>query len=720
MFQKLGNKWVGFTNLILLFFVFVTFILSLYCYSNTCNLLMSKGEKIGCIIVGVILLTSIFAVIWKKINNLTDRYCKIIAYIILFLIVVLQVVILVFFYRAYPVTDSYKVMDEAMALLKSENGIINNISGYYSRYSNNYFVTIALYYYFQILSFFGIDHLWDWAIGLNIVLFDLGIYLTYKTAAYMWGNKKGLMTAIMMFLCPTTYVWLCFVYTNTFSIPFLMGILYITLRIKGYDSRRKKVTYGILYGFISMVGIMLRPTVLIGVIASIIYLLLRGQHRKKILFYAVSIAVLGITYVSVKSVETSHLSDTTYEKSFPPTHWIMMALNGEGGYNGADVQYTKQFKTKEEKIEANLEEIQNRVCDQGVVGLTLLAKQKIIRVWADGVDESDALNRKDIRFVPSFLYIYGDKNGIFTLYRQIFRATTFFLILVSLWSQKRRQWDKSEYLYLLTLLGAILFFLLWEANKKYNISFMYVLILLMSSGVFHLKGDQSEKRISVFHQKWGLKHLYRLCAIVTVVFFCIGYKRYVVEQHTVCEFSRREEDNIVCRYLKNGNGFKVVQTFKAQNHFNTIELRAKKDGKGKSLSCYTTSLFDSEHRLLRSGQFTSNDLEKGKIKIAFNTVTKSKNDSYILEIERVYKGENWLNFGYNISKVFDTNQSGSLIVGKNKKHVDLYMQIYDKRVESRMGGGVYILIGILILSIELGLQRMTNSSTIVREIEVRE
>lgn len=57
----------------------------------------------------------------------------------------------------------------------------------------------------------------------------------------------------------------------------------------------------------------------------------------------------GGNYLITECVENNlHFDKVEAERwEFPPTHWIMMALNNTGGYVQEDVDYTKSFDTYE-------------------------------------------------------------------------------------------------------------------------------------------------------------------------------------------------------------------------------------------------------------------------------------------------------------------------------------------------------------------------------------
>src|SRR5690606_41876762 len=68
-------------------------------------------------------------------------------------------------------------------------------------------------------------------------------------------------------------------------------------------------------------------------------------------------------------------------KRVPPAHWVMMGLTGNGSYNSEDYTFTYRFRTYEQRQNANLVQIRQRIADYGFWGYLefLNRKQQIGR-----------------------------------------------------------------------------------------------------------------------------------------------------------------------------------------------------------------------------------------------------------------------------------------------------------------------------------------------------
>ena len=74
------------------------------------------------------------------------------------------------------------------------------------------------------------------------------------------------------------------------------------------------------------------------------------------------------------------------------------------------------------------------------------------------------------------------QNAWFMIYMQAFRIAMLFLMLCAMCRQFLQREAAPGAMYTLTFAGAVMFFMLWEAGKRYNICFTGVCLLLMADG----------------------------------------------------------------------------------------------------------------------------------------------------------------------------------------------------------------------------------------------
>lgn len=424
------------------------------------------------------------------------------------LIVLLQICYYCFVSRTAPTTDAARVMNEALAMLRQQNGQLNMELKYFQHYHNNHYVVVFLYFFYWGLSIVGIHDVWIPTIILNVICIDLGIFISYFSIRKIKGIQGANLFLILCMLCPTTYVWITFAYTNTFSIPFVMGCLYLYLVIREKNVNARCICLCVLLGICMVVGCMVRITTIIPIIAIALYemisrFLLKDvenrhagwlQSAKKAGIVCVTMLVV---FAGLSSIKARHVEDVYKEEQLPITHWLMMGAKDCGQYDGRDVAYTNRFPTRKEKRKANLEMIGKRLGEAGVPGTLDLIVKKLEGVWSIGADDVLDKGRSCHKYPALYPYFMGNQNQWFVVYLQVFRIVTLFFLLVSVWNQIRQHKFESIFLYTLTFLGAVTFFGLWEANHKYSICFMYLCLMLMADGI-----NVFAKKVSVLEEKY--------------------------------------------------------------------------------------------------------------------------------------------------------------------------------------------------------------------------
>ncbi|MCH5268692.1 MAG: hypothetical protein J1E62_10160 [Lachnospiraceae bacterium] len=435
--------------------------------------------------------------------------------------VILQIAFLVLVSHPMVISDAARVQNEALEMVKRQHGQLNMRNEYFQRYTNNHFILVVFYYFYKILFKCGITEVWVPTVVLNILYIDTGIYITYRTARRLKGDAFANLILVCFLLCPTTYVWLTTAYTNTFSFPFVMAILYLCLWLRGGEPNVKNVIKCILLGFAMAVGYWIRPTSILPIIAMILFatvqffkepLFVEQKEKKKKIWNPtwnitgkvsgkrntlikgmIVLVVFGICFAGCRFMVNRHVNQDKLTGAFPITHWIMMGLNEDsyGGFSRADESFTRSFPTKEEKTEATIEETKNRLKRMGVKGVIKQGVVKVFRVWAMGDDDSLPKAEYASDFPVLYEKFMGNSNGWYLIFTQAFRVCIFGFLCLSVIAQLYRKRCREIFLFTLTFLGAVLFFLIWEANRKYNICFMGVYLLLMADGIHHASTHMS-------------------------------------------------------------------------------------------------------------------------------------------------------------------------------------------------------------------------------------
>ena len=216
-----------FTLILLFFLMFIAFSFSIVTVPDKEKIFLNPGQSYiiyiisGSVLIGVLLFWG-----YRKITEMSNYILT--AGIIFGVIIVLQVLISRILIN--PITDCFTTIDQAIAMAVEQNGILNNKMAYFERFTNNYFFTVLMYFYFKVIRIFGADYFYS-AVVLNIICIDLSVFGCFNIVNILFGKKRALGALYLLAFCPTTYLFVSFPYTNTFSAPFIAGVLYFSLRI---------------------------------------------------------------------------------------------------------------------------------------------------------------------------------------------------------------------------------------------------------------------------------------------------------------------------------------------------------------------------------------------------------------------------------------------------------------------------------------------------------
>lgn len=663
------------------------------------------------VILSAVSFVLVFQWLYKKMKYMGRR----VSLLLFFCIVVAQVLFLVLVSHPMVISDAARVQNEALDMVKWNNGKMDLDYSYMQQYTNNHFVVVLFYYFYKILSMLGITEIWIPTIMLNIFCINAGIYFTYRTAKRLKGIACANLVLVFFLLCPTTYVWLTTAYTNTFSFPFVMAILYLCLWLRGGEPNGKNIVKCILLGFVTVVGYFVRPTTILPIIAMFLFSMVKffeeplivkrkemrmlnsewnltkriSGKRNTLIKAGIVLLVCVVTWAGCQMLLDRHIDREKITGQFPVVHWIMMGLNERtgGGFAGEDVDYTKSFEGVEAKKKADVERLKKRVADMGPSGLILHGFVKMARVWAMGDD--DSLQKSSYAHDYPVLYerFMGSGNGWFLVYMQAFRMAIYVLLTMSVLRQLRQGACRELFLYTLTFLGAVLFFLIWEANMKYNICFMGVYLILMADGTEALRHQICLYKIAKKKKKWG-KYIFQMigvgCMIASLILQApmlaaeahVEKKQYynsrIQADSEPIDHSIKDTPSLVEQTIEEGR-------FRWRDEWNCLGIyfeRREEAGLEKEYQVELISEKDSE--VVFSQKIGVNDLEKCGVFWIELEGRRSKSDmGYRLRLTHL-GGEYGMVPKISLFPALNPYPYGCLYVNGRKTEYDLAMSMYKK------------------------------------------
>ena len=480
---------------------------------NTYNCTLQ--EYIIIIITGIVL-TFIFSALYYLLNKnktrlikrkLTDstHQTRIIILISAAAMLVLQL-LAAYFLAAKPTTDLEIINKYALSFAKTGNFdlIQKNASDgfvYMIRYPNN----LALMFFLSFL--YRIDYLLTGYVSnyiaaiLNTFAINASVLMTALLAQKLFGNKKALMTMLLCALFVPYYTFTPYFYTDTLSMPFFVGALYLFFSALRSQTKYKKYVMMAVSGAVTLLGFKMKGSVAILLAVALVYLLLK-LGIKKFACFALSLVVgfgsmyaVWTTAYKASNIITEEQSDR-YE--FPATHWIMMGLKGYGTYTLSDSKYTQRFESKKEKTDATLEIIWGRIEKRNnetdgkrhIDNMFDHLCKKAVWTWEDGtyyISHHIETPLHKTNALHSFVLNKGDNHFIYYAYCCGFQL---FLILMMTLSAIRAI-IKPEINEKVLLRGVVftifVFLLIWETRSRYLYNFTPVFILLAVDGLDVIK-----------------------------------------------------------------------------------------------------------------------------------------------------------------------------------------------------------------------------------------
>jgi len=355
---------------------------------------------------------------------------------------------------------------------------------YFAVYPNNHMLYCVIYILYRIEYFITGDISNILPIAVNIIGLNISYILMYRCAKLIYSPPKALVCAVSGLMFTPIFTYSPFFYTDSMSMPWLTGSLYLYLRWRRISEssggRRKALVYLCACGAVLAIAYKLKGSAIIFIPAVTIDLLLRrkcsGGAVKKLaakLFPVVILtAAFAVTCAAAGAVSRSTLKTDVGELEkyrFPLVHWVMMSADGDGGYNLEDFQYTKSYDGYNNKVSADLERLSDKLSSQGVSGFVSHLANKISYTWRDGS-----------YMAGYYMKCSAFKSSAFYVITALLNFTLLFKILNGFLGKIKAADDALSESFVLKIMfvGITLFLLIWEARCRYLVSFFMLFALI--------------------------------------------------------------------------------------------------------------------------------------------------------------------------------------------------------------------------------------------------
>ncbi|MCA1060822.1 glycosyltransferase family 39 protein [Rossellomorea aquimaris] len=382
-----------------------------------------------------------------------------------------------------PSWDFRAVVDSATRFVET-----GDMGEYYTIYPNNILLTCILVVIGKIIS----PDLIVFQI-LNVIVITLSQFLIYRIATKVAGKAVGIASLLMSVLFFPYFFYSPVVYTDTFSLVFLL--LPLNLLINKEGEFKEDIFFIIAASILFSFGMLLKGSLIIFTIAFSIVLLLNQKKWRKVYFIIPFIILLVVKSLFSSGLYQFNILDKekVEERSMPVTHWIVMSQNEDhlGKYSQEDVDWTKSLLEKYPRskvTELHFQEFKNRIAEKGFAGNIQFNIEKIGHTWTDGTYYSLNKLRRFPEHPEHFEHLMDHKSGHIL---QGYARVQHLVILLGLLLALRLKEKKSIISFTkLSVIGFFLFFIIWETRSRYLVSLTPLMIMLSCMGYLDNKNDQ--------------------------------------------------------------------------------------------------------------------------------------------------------------------------------------------------------------------------------------
>lgn len=408
--------------------------------------------------------------------------------------------------------DVGMVVGTAISDNPSENSL------YFSHYTNNLFLVFTFRFvaYLCRLVFGNVERIWHVLSIFNVIAIDISIVLIFLIGKKIFALKFAYIAYGLSILLFGFFPWIIVPYSDTLAMPFTVLILWLFLLLKDASKLRYRILLSSVIGGVTFIGYLIKPTVVIILIAILLITLIStiGKWKDMVKGIALFIIILAI-FAGGNSLWKEfiyHQQDTySLDKDIqvPFTHFIMMGMKEVkmgaeedstiyyGPYNAEDVNATFSSASTKEMKEMHLEVIKERFQNYGPLGYLKFLINKARWVTSEGqffwgLEGNFANYDNQSNFLTNIIYVMKPYYNIYLHYSQGIWVVVFFLIVYPLFTRNKNEkhyYSVAISLIRCTIVGILLFILLFEGRSRYLILYLPYFALLAAYG-FQLFGDR--------------------------------------------------------------------------------------------------------------------------------------------------------------------------------------------------------------------------------------
>lgn len=385
--------------------------------------------------------------------------------------------------RVEPAWDFGRVYHGALEITTA--GRIQIDAVYFLESNNNFFLALMLAPVFVAGSLAGLSPLSS-GILLNLASIDLSVLLLWALARRRFGPRSGLAAGLAACGCAGLWLYGPIFYTDTLSMPFVC--LGLFLASEWARSPRRPLWRMLAAGLCAFFAFRIKPTALIPFVALLLWWLFSGAAGRRRVLAGVALFAACMLGWQIWLPVNPILDMTDLDRyRLPPLHYVMMGLKNPGGYDEADHMASRALPDAAARTARAKEQIAARLKAYGPAGLLDHIRRKLAYTWADGTYfGSYKLSIDPIRPGPLQAWVTSEGDH-WPVFRCLANAQQLILCagaaIAAVAAARHRSLCGLSWVCLTSLLGAGLFFLVWETRSRYLVNLLPLLLLEASRGI---------------------------------------------------------------------------------------------------------------------------------------------------------------------------------------------------------------------------------------------
>ncbi|MGN1125865.1 MAG: hypothetical protein ACI4RI_00340, partial [Ruminococcus sp.] len=550
---------------------------------------------------GIMLAFGILA-IFRLINRLSKKGLVVMS-AILFVLFGMALAFVQIFYITVPITDSFYVNDYAISMVKGIHNVIDGNTFYFGKYANNNPVVILLFFIYSVADFFGIKDfvaVGRWVSALAVMGGQVMFFFALKK--FTGTLKTAVKFLLLSLMFPPLIFISSWVYTVSLCLPFMGGILLAGANIYRTTKKKSVIINSAVAGVLTVLGYKIRPVVMILSIAFFICLViwtLRDKIRIKKCFAVLVAGVVfaGSTFIVCYALDSHYYTGSN--RNFPLIHWIAMGLTKDGSFDG-NLSFENQRLHNTREMEKNSKRhIEKAIESYTPITFIQHMYLKHGRMWGDGSMEYSTRLGSVCRSAPWGEYTIGSKVDFMYIYCQMFWASLNILSLVFAISFICGKQKNYSMVFLLAMLGAYAFYMIWEVKSSYALPFLFLVTSMAVFGGESLENcfDQSGEKVKI-----SGRIAYSTVALFSVAVMIISapyFTAQIKNSRTPLISVPLTHDGFVKNIAKEKKT--LSQKFYADEEFNCVKVYysyTKSHIQGEKPPIYNFKLYDSNNNLL--------------------------------------------------------------------------------------------------------------------------